>query len=284
MAQDPLLFRAGDPNIYRYVGNSPTNAIDPSGLEEVATVSKTVPPPPPPGYVAPSTGLPPGPGLAQRFWGGVATVIDTTTGGIGTKILTSKPVGAYTNGLDQFYAGWGGQLTGGGLLHIRDAIYGPTATQNHSGPLFIGGQVVGIAHQIAMAAAGGRPVAIGRGGGGVVNTGGGALGVVAGGVNVTINIQGVLTATYTGVIMLAMSGTPPPTSPTPPGPGSTPADEIAQHAIDRGHWPKKSPDEVARIVDEVRGGAQNQHTARSGSEQPRLVFERARKGAAAMTE
>jgi RHS repeat-associated protein len=30
--RDPLGLAAGDPNIYRFVGNSPTNAIDPSGL------------------------------------------------------------------------------------------------------------------------------------------------------------------------------------------------------------------------------------------------------------
>ncbi len=31
-SQDPLRFAAGDPNLYRYVGNSPTNGTDPSGL------------------------------------------------------------------------------------------------------------------------------------------------------------------------------------------------------------------------------------------------------------
>lgn len=32
-ANDPLGFEAGDTNLYRYVGNSPTNATDPSGLK-----------------------------------------------------------------------------------------------------------------------------------------------------------------------------------------------------------------------------------------------------------
>ena len=32
MRADPLMFRAGDPNIYRYVGNDPTNRVDKSGL------------------------------------------------------------------------------------------------------------------------------------------------------------------------------------------------------------------------------------------------------------
>ena len=31
---DPLGYEAGDANLYRYVGNSPTNATDPSGLYE----------------------------------------------------------------------------------------------------------------------------------------------------------------------------------------------------------------------------------------------------------
>jgi RHS repeat-associated protein len=34
-SEDPLRFQAGDANIYRYVGNSPTNATDPSGLQQL---------------------------------------------------------------------------------------------------------------------------------------------------------------------------------------------------------------------------------------------------------
>lgn len=33
-SQSPLGFNAGDANLYRYVGNSPTNATDPNGLQE----------------------------------------------------------------------------------------------------------------------------------------------------------------------------------------------------------------------------------------------------------
>ncbi len=32
ISEDPIGFAGGDPNLYRYVGNSPTNATDPSGL------------------------------------------------------------------------------------------------------------------------------------------------------------------------------------------------------------------------------------------------------------
>jgi RHS repeat-associated protein len=33
LSEDPISFRARDPNLYRYVGNSPTNVTDPSGLQ-----------------------------------------------------------------------------------------------------------------------------------------------------------------------------------------------------------------------------------------------------------
>ena len=35
LEEDPSSFGAGDPNLYRYVGNSPTNATDPSGLDDL---------------------------------------------------------------------------------------------------------------------------------------------------------------------------------------------------------------------------------------------------------
>jgi len=35
MSQDPLGFAAGDSNLYRYVNNEPTNATDPSGLDQI---------------------------------------------------------------------------------------------------------------------------------------------------------------------------------------------------------------------------------------------------------
>jgi RHS repeat-associated protein len=36
MQEDPITFRAGDPNIYRYVGNNPTNTTDLSGLKAIS--------------------------------------------------------------------------------------------------------------------------------------------------------------------------------------------------------------------------------------------------------
>ena len=37
MGYDPLGFAAGDTNLYRYVGNTPTNYTDPMGLAPVAS-------------------------------------------------------------------------------------------------------------------------------------------------------------------------------------------------------------------------------------------------------
>lgn len=39
ISEDPLTFDAGDPNLRRYVGDSPTNATDPSGLERKLTMA-----------------------------------------------------------------------------------------------------------------------------------------------------------------------------------------------------------------------------------------------------
>ena len=39
LSEDPSGFDGGDPNLYRYVGNSPANATDPTGLSKPATRS-----------------------------------------------------------------------------------------------------------------------------------------------------------------------------------------------------------------------------------------------------
>ena|GEM_PF-3071279 len=39
LSEDPIRFDAGDENLYRYVGNSPSNAVDPSGLDSLFSYS-----------------------------------------------------------------------------------------------------------------------------------------------------------------------------------------------------------------------------------------------------
>jgi RHS repeat-associated protein len=42
ISQDPIGFEAGDANLYRYVGNGPTNGIDPSGLDDARGLAGSV--------------------------------------------------------------------------------------------------------------------------------------------------------------------------------------------------------------------------------------------------
>ncbi len=55
MAQDPMGFQAGDEDLYRYVGNGPTDATDPSGLIKVEIGAIT----------RPAKNLPPGYGVVR---------------------------------------------------------------------------------------------------------------------------------------------------------------------------------------------------------------------------
>jgi hypothetical protein len=66
-SQDPLRFAAGDANIYRYVGNDPTNATDPSGMRDEEPVQGMTPdhnrpqrptPTPPPSPTIPPAAAP----------------------------------------------------------------------------------------------------------------------------------------------------------------------------------------------------------------------------------
>lgn len=40
ITEDPIGFAAGDADLYRYVGNDPTNAVDPTGLERLGQTDK----------------------------------------------------------------------------------------------------------------------------------------------------------------------------------------------------------------------------------------------------
>ncbi len=62
ISKDPLSFAAGDANLYRYVGNDPTNAIDPSGMDLIPWNPDNNPPSTNPNDFRPYVdGSPPGP-------------------------------------------------------------------------------------------------------------------------------------------------------------------------------------------------------------------------------
>ncbi|NJM76773.1 MAG: hypothetical protein HC852_14505 [Acaryochloridaceae cyanobacterium RU_4_10] len=67
----------------------------------------------------------------------------------------------FVNGADQLAAGFGDAVTFGGTTKLREAMYGETATRNHSGGLFTTGQVLGTGASIAVGV--GAPNTLGRG-------------------------------------------------------------------------------------------------------------------------
>jgi RHS repeat-associated protein len=75
-SEDPIGFAAGDPNLARYVGNEPTNAIDPSGLLD-PTVPLTIPYPATPSVGTTAGGVRVGPriGGGPTFAGGLGPVL-----------------------------------------------------------------------------------------------------------------------------------------------------------------------------------------------------------------
>jgi RHS repeat-associated protein len=91
LSQDPLGFSAGDTNLYRYVGNQPTGATDPSGLARIADPTGSVQPGTDPSL--PPTSMPsfdaPNPGVI----GSVQQLPSQIAGGLGQALggLTPAP-------------------------------------------------------------------------------------------------------------------------------------------------------------------------------------------------
>ena len=143
IAQDPRGFAAGDANLYRYVGNGPTRAGDPTGLDPDAYDRAMRE------YMARS---------AAQQQAMIAWSMAHSTPGSGSSV-------DYLDAADQFFAGMGDALTGGLTTRMREEMYGEIASRNHSGGMFVAGQVVGTGVGIGIGF--GNPCSMGQLGTGV---------------------------------------------------------------------------------------------------------------------
>jgi RHS repeat-associated protein len=120
--RDPMGFGAGDADLYRYVGNGPTDATDPTGLSGIGGD---------PNYNA-----------AYRDF-------ILANGGLESQGRHDRPFwGSITfddliNLADSGAAGVAGGFTGGFTTWFRDRMYGEIASQNHQGIAFSAGQSFG---------------------------------------------------------------------------------------------------------------------------------------------
>jgi hypothetical protein len=134
---DPLGFAAGDANLYRYVGNDPTDLVDPSGLEDAAPIKIDpikISPPSPPLPSCPIGGINiPNPGQVIIPTGGMMrnpTVFPEVTGacnalrGLSAKDSRERGTGVYINssgGIKVGVPARGGIVTGN-LIGGHDQI------------------------------------------------------------------------------------------------------------------------------------------------------------------
>ncbi len=88
LEEDPLSFEAGDSNLYRYVGNGPTNALDPEGLQQPSNPQVYTPPGGPPSMTGPA-GVRPLPG--QRPGGILRRIIGRVTIIVTGSVPTPQP-------------------------------------------------------------------------------------------------------------------------------------------------------------------------------------------------
>ena len=88
ISQDPIGFAAGDSDLYRYVGNRPTDSIDPSGLQAGGPTMPPEPPPAAPGGL----GAAQGPSSMGPAPGGMGSTLGPTPGGTEPNMRPSRPL------------------------------------------------------------------------------------------------------------------------------------------------------------------------------------------------
>ena len=79
----------------------------------------------------------------RSIWGGIERGLNDLTGGASRRILLSPEFTRALNAIDGFFAGVADSLTAGLSTRLRTAMWGETATQNHTGGWFLLGQGVG---------------------------------------------------------------------------------------------------------------------------------------------
>jgi RHS repeat-associated protein len=144
MQEDPIQFQAGDADLRRYVGNGPTNAADPTGLDPGENQAAGHMPP---GFIDPRDNQGAGHssfGFTDQWWGqqnkGFWRNAWDFSFGVGKSLLTYSPIGMAWTSWDAYQkGGWSGVWWNGyyrytffGMVHgTWDGFYG--AYQNAGG-------------------------------------------------------------------------------------------------------------------------------------------------------
>lgn len=89
----------------------------------------------------------------NSIWGRIERGLNNLTGGASRAILLSPEFTRALNAIDGFFAGVADALTAGLSTRLRAAMWGETATQNHTGGWFLLGQGVGFVLSIPLMAA-----------------------------------------------------------------------------------------------------------------------------------
>jgi RHS repeat-associated protein len=161
LSRDPGSFAMGDPNLMRFVGNAPTNYVDPTGMDGQAPGAQR----PPDGMVVGAIKIGQQIGRVgqnireQGFWDGLKAPADDSLNYNAQPHIEQK-YESYQKMLEanwrwsiDFFPGWADRLTGGATAWYRRASgYDDVVDKNSTA--YQAGQLVGEIHGQAMAALG----------------------------------------------------------------------------------------------------------------------------------